>query len=184
MTGIRPDAPWWPMPVIPIIETFLKSRPCDVIEFGSGGSTKWLSARSRSVAAIEDNPRWFEKVRLDLEAGGYTNATIDLRLGAAYHDLSWVGDGVFFDLAIIDGSWRWLCVDAVLPYMKPGGIIYLDNSDADKDASMYVDRDMRREAQRLLEAYAAAEPGARLERHAGLVSGEVHAGEGMVLRLP
>jgi hypothetical protein len=184
VTGRRPGTPWWPMPVIPIIETYLRSKECDVIEFGSGGSTRWLSERARSVIAIEDNSEWFEKVKRDLDLKNRRNAAVKFCPNDSYFDLSWIDDGRKFDLAIVDGSWRWRCVENVFSYMKPSGIIYLDNSDADKDASAYFMRGMKREAQRLLEVYAAGNPPATLTRHAGLINGEVHAGEGMILRLP
>lgn len=184
VTGRRPALPWWPMPVIPKIEEFLLSKDCDVVEFGSGGSTKWLADRSRSVTAIEDNVQWFDRVRVDLESERYENVTIKFLGGESYYNLSWCREGVAFDLAVIDGSWRWHCVNAVLPRMKTGGIVYLDNSDSDKDASLYGGTDMDHEAQKILQNYADRNKSAVLSRYAGLINGELHAGEGMLLRLP
>jgi predicted O-methyltransferase YrrM len=92
--------------------------------------------------------------------------------------------GPSFDLAIIDGSYRWKCVEAVLPRMRPGGLVYLDNSDADKDRRWYPDPSMRHAAQRILQEYCDAHPGTSLMRYSSLLNGELHAGEGMALCMP
>jgi hypothetical protein len=62
-------------------------------------------------------------------------------------------------------------------------MLYLDNSDADKDRQFYPTAEMSRAAQALLEAFAKTERRATLSRYAGLISGELHAGEGTVLRV-
>ncbi|WP_419696297.1 hypothetical protein ACN2CC_11020 [Mesorhizobium muleiense] len=181
MTGRRKENPWWPLSVIPIIESHLDSHK-DVIEFGSGGSTIWLAGRANRVIAVEDNLEWHSKVRSRLIDLGYTNADVRHSTGDDYYNLDFVR-GQSFDLAVVDGSYRWKCIESVLPLMRSGSIIYLDNSDSDKDYRFYTDPQMRMQAQRHLEQYANNHPGSYLERHVGLISGEVQAGEGMILRV-
>jgi predicted O-methyltransferase YrrM len=181
MNGRRKENPWWPLSVIPIIENHLDSHK-DVIEFGSGGSTIWLAGRANRVVSMEDNLEWHSKVTSRLIALGYTNAEVRHSTGADYYNLDFVR-GKSFDLAVIDGSYRWKCIESVQPLMKSGGIIYLDNSDSDKDYRFYPDPQMRMQAQRQLEQYAKNHPGSHLERHVGLISGEIQAGEGMILRV-
>jgi protein-L-isoaspartate O-methyltransferase len=182
LTGRRPDLPWWPMPVIPLIADHLKSSSL-VLEFGSGSSTVWLAKRCRRVLAIEDHAAWQQKVKDRLLSLKLLNAEVRLATGADYYDLSEFSQ-LAFDLIIVDGSYRWKCVENALELLKPGGILYLDNSDADKDAQFYSESSEHHLAQNALEAFAIKHPSAKLSRHSGLLNGEIHAGEGMILKLP
>jgi protein-L-isoaspartate O-methyltransferase len=180
ITGRRPDEPWWPIPVIATIERLLtpESR---VLEFGSGSSSVWLARRAKSVVSVEDSPAWHRRVSERLASLNLENATVRLAEGHAFYDLSWA-EGQF-DFVVVDGSYRWRCIASALPLIAPGGALYFDNSDADKDLLLYPDRGMSRVAATMLEDYAVAHPGARLERSVSFISGELHAGEGMLLRL-
>jgi precorrin-6B methylase 2 len=179
LTGRRPDLPWWPMPVIPIIADHLKSNS-QVLEFGSGSSTVWLARRCGSVLAIEDHTEWHQKVKDRLLNLKLMNAEVRLAVGADYYDLSALSDRRF-DLIIVDGSYRWKCIENALELLSPSGILYLDNSDADKDSHLYTSADEHHLAQRVLESYVHKHPSAMLSRHSGFLSGELHAGEGMIL---
>ena len=101
-----------------------------------------------------------------------------------YYRLEGVDPDQQFDLAVVDSSWRWLCLEHVLPRMKPGGIVYLDNADADKDLRSYPEPSHRRLAQRKLETYLAETPGASILKLRSLISGELHAGEGWIVQMP
>jgi protein-L-isoaspartate O-methyltransferase len=182
LSGRRRDEPWWPLSVIPLLDRHLH-KMSRVLEFGSGSSTVWLAARAGSVLSIEDDPVWHHAVQTRLAALGLRNAIVHYAAGSAYYDLAWADDASF-DLVVVDGSYRWKCIEAVLPRVRPGGIIYLDNSDADKDRLLYSDPSMRRQAQRLLQDFARENSGVCLTRHAGLINGELHAGEGMMLKFP
>jgi len=181
MTGFRPEEPWWPFPVIPVIESLLKPES-RVLEFGSGQSTLWLARRAGLVVSIEDDPAWHRRVTHRLSELGAANATVRLAEGPAYYDLSSAGTDQF-DFVVVDGSYRWLCIEAAIPRLKPGGALYFDNSDADKDLNLYTEKGMSRMAASSLEAYARKNPAARVERFVGLINGELHVGEGMLLTL-
>lgn len=181
VTRRRPDEPWWPMSAIPVVEAYLNPSS-RVIEFGSGSSTIWLAKRAGTVISIEDNSEWHRKVSTRLSDLKLYNAEVRFAKDAAFYDLRNLSD-FQFDLAVIDGSYRWKCAQAVLPLMKPGGAVYLDNSDADKDRSSYPDSAMHHRAQAILEEYAASHPNSSLTRFASLINGEMHAGEGILLRL-
>jgi predicted O-methyltransferase YrrM len=43
------------------------------------------------------------------------------------------GDKVGFDLIVVDGSWRSTCIARAADMLRPGGILYLDNSDKDSE---------------------------------------------------
>lgn len=179
--GVRPPVPWWPVSVIPIIEEFLKAKPRDVIEFGSGSSTVWLAKRARAVNSVEDSKKWAETTNRRLKESSLDNAAVRYSENSEYYDLNWISSQ--FDLAIIDGSWRWRCVESVLPRMKPNSLIYLDNSDADKDRRYYSSSTMSKEAQKRLVSYSEAHPSSRIQVVHSLISGELHSGEGMLLWL-
>lgn len=177
----RPIRPWWPVRVIPIIEEFIRPDQ-DVIEFGSGSSTIWLAQRARTVCSMEENEEWAQRTKSRLSEHGLDNATVHHATAEKY----WVGPpgAAKFDLAIIDGGWRWKCVDHILPRMKPGGIVYLDNADSDKDLCLYEKIGSSRLAQQVMQNYVREVPGASLSKIASMVDGELYAGAGWILKTP
>jgi protein-L-isoaspartate O-methyltransferase len=179
--GKRPPKPWWPTRVIPFVEDFLK-KDHKVIEFGSGSSTIWLAARAKSVVSMESSAEWAKITGERLEQFDLHNCTLCL----ANQDQYWVPpiDSGPFDLAIIDGDFRWKCFEEIQSKMNPGGLIYLDNSDSDKDLMQYNDNGPRRRAQYLMELFAKNNTGARITKVQSLIHGEIFAGEGMLLYLP
>ncbi len=176
----RPNLPWWPFPAKEAIESLIQPN-WNVIEFGSGSSTIWLAARARHIHSFEDNPEWYEKVRHRLSLQNLSNVTLRLRQGATFYDLRDFEDRTF-DLAIVDGYCRFGCVQAVLPKLKAGGFIYLDNSDADKDA-LSSTAAHERKAQAFLLRYVQDNPTASLQRLNGLIVGELHSTEGMLVKV-
>jgi hypothetical protein len=178
--GSRPARPWWPMSVIPIISQKL-SLESDVLEFGSGSSTSWLAKRSRCLVSIEDDADWAERTRKRLAHSQITSAVVLDRENLAYYNPTCPGIPDAFDLIIVDGSWRWKCIEFALNHLKPGGCVYLDNSDADKDYRYYPNKDMRHEAQKLLEVFASTHPDYTLSHFISFLSGELHVGKGTLL---
>ena len=101
-----------------------KSR---VLEFGSGASTAWFADRAGFVLSHEDDPKWFGEV--DAILGDRTNVARTLHTSVESYtavEPEHVGP---FDLILVDGSHRDLCVERTLPLLAEGGILYLDNSD-------------------------------------------------------
>lgn len=96
-----------------------------VLEFGSGMSTRWLLERSGSVLSFEDTAGWYERVRAQLPP----RAKIRYILAQTPGDYTAVPGGELFDLVLVDGRWRDQCVAVGLQHLKPGGVLYLDNSD-------------------------------------------------------
>jgi hypothetical protein len=175
-----PNLPWWPFPAKECIESLIQ-RDWVVIEFGSGSSTIWLAGRVAYVYSFEDNPEWYERITDRLRLQNVSNVTLRLRKGEGFYDLRDFADRVF-DLAIVDGYCRFGCVEAVLPKLKAGGFLYLDNSDADKDALLNAPGE-EKQAQALLFRYLRENPAASMRRLNGLIIGEFHSAEGMLLKL-
>lgn len=101
-----------------------------MVEFGSGNSTPWFAARTASVLSIEDHPDWYAHVQNTLQAMHINNVSHELRTAENYADLSNVPDGSL-DFALVDGTDREGCIHSVVPKLKKGAYLYLDNTDKD-----------------------------------------------------
>ena len=178
----RPSKLWWPVNVIPQFEQLLDHSK-SVLEFGSGSSTIWLARRSGHVFSFEDNEAWYEITKNVIERNRINNITLINAVGKDYFfPTSLVNEQ--FDLAIIDGSYRWKCAEFALPRIGKGGVVYLDNSDADKDRRFYRDPTDHHLAQSILTEFASTSSGVTLSRYRSMIHGELHAGEGMFLNFP
>lgn len=132
--GHRPVQPWISYDVQRLLAGFLTPQS-RVLEFGSGMSTVWYAAHAGDVISIEDNEPWFRQVEQVISDRKATN--IRYRFAKNLSDYSSptaneLGEG--FDLIMIDGSYRDECVERSLGFLKPVGIIYLDNSDKAADS--------------------------------------------------
>jgi len=137
--GYRPARPTLSYRATKVIARLLTPASV-VVEFGSGMSTPWLAARCRWLLSIEDQAEWHRAVERLLAARGLTNVRHELREAADYARLDDLGDGSV-DFALVDGSFRATCVASVLPKVRRGGALYLDNSDKDM---LIPDGDVRR----------------------------------------
>lgn len=143
----RPNLPWISYNAIRDLNIIMRPN-WSVIEFGSGSSTAWLAKRCKTLYSIEDNREWFEYVSAQLVNKGCDNVNYVLQSGASYSDLSDFEDGSI-DFALIDGLNPADCMRQVIPKIKPGGYVYLDNSDKYADT---LDGDIRIAEKILLEA--------------------------------
>jgi hypothetical protein len=127
--GYRPRVPMISYRARREIEKLL-SPDTRMVEFGSGNSTPWFAARVGYLLSIEDIPAWFEHVQRVVKELGIRNIRYELRTEANYTELSCIEDGSL-DFALVDGTDREGCIRAVVPKLKTGGWLYLDNSDKD-----------------------------------------------------
>lgn len=109
-----------------------------VLEYGAGMSTVWFASRARFVFSVESNPEWHRRIREILDRRRLTNVQLEYRPSECgqYADLRELEDHSF-DLALIDGECREVCVSASLLKVRRGGYVYLDNTDqpGDKQAA-------------------------------------------------
>jgi hypothetical protein len=121
LLGWRPRRPWISYDAQAVLARHL-TKSSRVLEFGSGMSTLWYADRVAEVFSLEEDAAWFAAMQPKLPA----NATVKLALTQdeylAFPEQS-------YDLIMVDGHSRNLCIAAALPFLAPGGIIYLDNSD-------------------------------------------------------
>jgi predicted O-methyltransferase YrrM len=114
-------------------------------------STIWYARLGCEVCSVEDNSEWYHKIDKRI------NSLRGRRVNYVYADekIEYINfcqdDTAGFDLIMVDGNYRSECLANSLKLVRPGGIIYLDNSDKDSGPS---GGDIRI-AEATLRAYAA-----------------------------
>ena len=140
--GVRLRRPWIALPAWRYVKPRL-SRSTAVFEWGCGMSTIWYGRHCGEVHAVEDDPEWHRVVSLRAgSASVYCAPDED-----AYVDKIREFPRAHFDLIVIDGSHRYGCFQAAPAYLKPGGLLLIDNSDKDRTTQgdlWLIDRDLDR----------------------------------------
>jgi len=129
------DAPWLTPAATGLLESLL--RPADRgVEFGSGRSTVWFARRVAALTSVEHDERWYQTVTAALKARGLRNVDYILAPGeqplergsdSAYARtaLSFPDDSI--DFALVDGHYRDYSAKFILPKIRPGGMLVIDN---------------------------------------------------------
>lgn len=168
----RPNAPWITFDAMTRLDRLLE-KDWTMVEFGSGTSTLWFSERVRSILSVEHDPEWYELVKRTLPP----NAAYELRNENDYASLENVDDKSL-DLVVVDGIRRAECVQNAVPKIRPGGWLFLDNSDKDMTVA---NGDLRVAELMLREAVASR--GGQLEQATGLVIGTLITNQWMLAKL-
>jgi predicted O-methyltransferase YrrM len=129
------DDPWLTPEAIRMLTKLL--RPTDRgVEFGSGRSTAWFAQRVAALTSVEHNEQWYDTVSAGLQARGLANVDYVLaprdqpdhhgdesryaRVALGFADAS-------MDFALMDGAYRDFSAKFILPEIKPGGMLIIDN---------------------------------------------------------
>jgi predicted O-methyltransferase YrrM len=131
----HPEHPWLTPQANQILDSML--LPTDeALEYGSGRSTSWLAGHVRRLTSVEHDERWHATVSAQLKDRGLDNvdylfAPRDVpaeRGGESEYARvsSRFADGSL-DIALVDGIYRDYCAQAVLPKLRPGGMLVIDN---------------------------------------------------------
>ena len=126
-------APWMDGREMAVIEKLL-TPDARVLEFGAGGSTLWLAARTREVHSVEHEEEWVNKLSIALPG----NVTVHWRQPAFAHRryepakpgqfTEYVGVpeelAMMFDVCLVDGRARVECALAAARWLKPGGWLF------------------------------------------------------------
>lgn len=121
-----------------------------VFEYGTGGSTVWLTKRVGELVSVEHNKDWFRILKegfMETLGGIPDNTTLMLRSGNPVLNDTWVEsettkehigldfiDSIlaypdnYFDLVFVDGRARMSCLFNSRSKVNPGGFILLDDS--------------------------------------------------------
>ena len=124
----RTELPWLGFRAIKQLDRIIDNKS-KVLEFGSGMSTVWFARRCGFLVSLETNPVWYESISSMLKERALVNVDYRLRDMAEAHLLPDYEDS-YFDLALVDGPRRDLAMMTALRKVRPGGYIYLDNTDA------------------------------------------------------
>jgi SAM-dependent methyltransferase len=130
----HPDLPW----ISPQANDFLSrylAPDFDGIEYGSGRSTLYFSKKVHSLVSIEHDPFWYTKISEQLKKNNITNVEYHLfpRENENQPELEkyvqYAGNlnADSLDFALIDGIYRDYCTKKILPVLRPGGILIIDN---------------------------------------------------------
>lgn len=126
------DSPWLTPAAIAILESWL--RPGDVgLEWGSGRSTRWIGVRVARLVSVEHHATWYEKVRQQLPASVELYHCVVTNAGdaqCAYVRTADLFEDGSLDFALVDGftQLRDACAREVIPKLKPGGMLVVDNA--------------------------------------------------------
>jgi predicted O-methyltransferase YrrM len=104
-------------------------------EWGSGGSTLWLSQWCDSVVSVEHDPEWHTQIKSELVHYGIDNVELFfVPKGAGAHEYDQYSRYITiywnptFDLIFIDGRNRAACIGHAVSRLRPGGVLVLDDS--------------------------------------------------------
>ncbi|HUQ80910.1 MAG TPA: hypothetical protein VM076_07235 [Gemmatimonadaceae bacterium] len=139
---MHPDAPWLTAEATRLLDGWL--RPTHVgVEWGSGRSTRWFAQRVRHLLSVEHHAGWHATVSEQLTADGIAN--VDYRLLPCEPEQvetpEWIStmfasdyvravdafEARSVDFALVDGMYRSACALAVIPKLRSGALLIVDN---------------------------------------------------------
>ena len=108
-----------------------------VVELGGGNSTLWFLEQGAEVVTLEHSPEWAEQItsitRETLGEEAAARLTVHVAAGDEALEIARSFEDASFDLALVDCmnafTWRKAGVEALLPKVRGGGTMCLDNSD-------------------------------------------------------
>ena len=99
-----------------------------VLEFGSGMSSLFFARRCDRLISVESDPSWYTQMGRLFTRLGIANVDYRLREADDYAEHPDLPDQSF-DLVVVDGLARDRVSAVALRKVKPGGYVFLDNSD-------------------------------------------------------
>lgn len=129
--------PWYTYPAIEFLNNLDFSEK-SVFEFGSGNSSIYWARKAKYVISIEDDKKWFEKVKSNFGE----NQTLLYKEKNEEYENSILDYEKKFDVIIIDGIRRVECTKVIEKCLdhesEEGFLVILDNSDWYKETSRYL----------------------------------------------
>lgn len=125
------DTPLWAPGAAEFVAAFIGSadRPISVLEYGSGGSTLFLLAQGAQVTTVEHHAGWAEALKEKADSLDLNKNLTLIRRDRPYSDVpSEFAEGLEFDILLVDGRERVQCIMNSLPFLRPDGLMLLDDS--------------------------------------------------------
>ncbi|MAW96212.1 MAG: FkbM family methyltransferase [Leeuwenhoekiella sp.] len=129
--GEKNPLPWLTYSSIYFLETKIKNKHFNVLEYGSGNSTIWFSRYAQSLVSIEHDKVWYSKLLDILKAKKNINYHLCSLDSGEYINKVLQYDNQF-DIILLDGRDRVNCAKNCLKALKEEGVIIWDNSDRQK----------------------------------------------------
>jgi predicted O-methyltransferase YrrM len=130
------DAPWISPHANQLLEKLLVRTDIG-LEFGSGRSTAWLAKRVAHLTSVEDHRDWHRLVEQRLREQNVANVSYvfapEPRAGDAARTSEYVRVAERFaneslGFALVDGSAREYCAEALIPKIARGGLLVIDDT--------------------------------------------------------
>jgi predicted O-methyltransferase YrrM len=131
----HPDHPWITSEANRLLASML--RPADVgAEYGSGRSTLWLARHCKHLTSVEHDQAWHGKISAAIRDQGLNNVDYFLRPRdqpqesgdmSGYARVALSFDDESIDFVLVDGLYRDHVTRLMLPKIKPGGLLIIDN---------------------------------------------------------
>lgn len=142
--------PWFAFQSIRYIEKLLRPD-MKIIEYGGGYSTLWWASRVSEVTTVERSKEWSKEIKLSLRKHDLKNVelrtfdkfpnTSEGELELNYESLRPLVDEYISsplepkhscDVLIVDDVFRNAVVEGGLQFLKPGGLLILDDSERER----------------------------------------------------
>lgn len=123
LDGKLPVLPWLTYPAIRYLDEHLP-HDAKVFEFGGGMSTAWYTQRCGEVWTVDRIDGWYQKIKKIAP-----RAQVELLQGEAYYRRIEDFPKGHFDLAVIDGAYRFEAFFAACDRVKKNGWIVVDDTD-------------------------------------------------------
>lgn len=115
----------------------LISEGTRVVELGGGNSTVWFLEQGAHVTTIEHSPEWANQILFEAKKrfGESVTERLTVKVASGDEAIAYAAslDDETYDLALVDCmnafTWRRDGVEALVPKVRLGGAICLDNSD-------------------------------------------------------
>jgi protein-L-isoaspartate O-methyltransferase len=176
--GYRPALPWISYSAMNEIKKHL-TKNSRVLEFGSGMSTIWYADYAGEIYSVEDYLPWYNKTQSFIKKKGIVNINYKFADNEIEYYSFMSDDKQGFDYIVVDGSCRSKCIANAVKILKPGGILYLDNSDKDSSGNA---GDMR-VAEELLRSFAK-NSGAKVTEYVDFAPTQFFVQQGILLKMP
>lgn len=135
--------PWWSYEAIDWVKQYLKPQ-AKIFEWGSGGSTVFLSKYCQQLISVENDEEWMGKTKKKLESKRIENVTLVKKTLNLTNENQFKDCGYFkalsenFNFIVIDGedafgpdclwSSRETCFERAENWINPQGFILVDDS--------------------------------------------------------
>jgi hypothetical protein len=122
--ALNEPIPWYTYSAIEYLSQIDFSK-ASIFEFGTGNSSLWWSERAKLVHSVESDPDWHREVSARIKP----NQSLALHTDRSTYASAFLQSAIQYDMFIIDGVHRRLCVETVLKHRPPHSVVILDNSD-------------------------------------------------------